>query len=249
VKLIYTLLILAAFANAQPPEPDDASKKKIVDEARVKALAYFKELPVFSATQLTRRNVDAKGTNQWKTLDTINEQVTVKGAKEERHVVAVNGKKVSSEPKDVPLTAADFGNLIVWTFDPKSEAEISWSQWDTLRGHRVHLLGYRVKKEHSQFTVGKGKNEVTAGYFGVVAVDAESGSILKVGLVATDIPAKFSTQNVSMELHYEFAKIGDHFYVLPLKAEAHAKEGKSSMWNEVEYRDFRKPGAESASSK
>jgi hypothetical protein len=236
---------------AQPPDPDEAGKKKIIDDARAKGLAYAKELPDFVCTQLTRRNIDPKGTSQWRKLDTVNEQLSfIKGAEEYR-VIAVNGKKLEAEhnrPSD-SLSSSEFTKLLTWTFDPKTEAELTWSQWDTLRGHRVHTLGFRVKADHSQYTIGKAKNPITVGYFGVINVDAESGAILKLGLVATDIPAKYPIQGVTVEFNYEFAKVGDHYFVLPLKADLHAKEGKSLTWNEVEYSNYRKPGSETASTK
>ena len=48
-------------------------------------------------------------------------------------------------------------------------------------------------------------------------------------------------------MNYEFAQIGDHYYVVPLRADLHSKEGKTMIWNEVEFHDYRKPGAEPAS--
>jgi hypothetical protein len=252
VKLFSCFIIIAAFAFAQPPDPDDAGKKKIIDDARAKGLAYAKELPEYVCTQLTRQNLDPKGTNQWKKLDTINEQLTFVNHTEDYRLVAVNGKpQGEGRHASDSITAAEFTRLLAITMDPKSQAEIAWSQWDTLRGHRVHSLGYRVAKEHSQLTIGKKGQQITVGYFGVINVDSESGSILKIGMVALDIPAKFPIHAYSEELNYEFAKIGDHYYVLPLKADIHTKEGKigSLTWNEVEYSNYRKPGAETASVK
>lgn len=261
-KKFYCLLALTAVAAfgqkdqpSGPPPPDDPMQKKIINDAIAKARLYTKELPDFVCNQVSRRSEDLKGTNQWKTLETVNQELTVIHGKEEYRMVAVNGKKVNADSSRPgwTLEADDFSRFLAWTVDPKSETEMSWSAWDALRGHRVHTLGFRVTKEHSQWTFQKGKGEpITLGYFGVINVDSETGAILKLGLIATDIPANYPANAVTMELNWEYAKVGDHYYLLPFKAEYHAKEGKTGKtltWNEVEYRDFHKPGSGAATAK
>jgi hypothetical protein len=232
-----------------PNPPDEAAQKKIIDDTIAKARAYEKDLPDFVCSQVTIRNADPKGMNQWKMLGSTNEELTFLHGKEEYRTVAINGKKVTSESSraGAELTSTDFATYLRWTFDPKSGAEISWSNWDALRGHRVHVLGFRVAKEHSQMTVGKGKSQISTGFFGVLNVDADSGAILKLGVVATDIPAIYPIQSVSLELNWDFAKVGERYYVLPYRADQHAKEGKKALvWNEIEFREYRKPGADPA---
>jgi hypothetical protein len=244
--LILTAALAAATAMAQPNPPDDATQKKIIADARAKALAYANELPDFVCRQVTRRNEDPKGTNQWRTMDTVNEQLTFVNHKEEYRTISVNGKKAGDRSNQI-LRSTDFIDPLLWIFDPKYKAEISWSSWDALRGHRVHVLGFRVTKENSPYVLKGPKNQqATIGFFGVVNVDSESGAILKVGIIATDIPTTFPVQGVANELNYEFAKIGDHYFVVPLKADLHSKEGKMLIWNEVEFHDFAKPPAQTA---
>jgi hypothetical protein len=241
-------ILLAGCVFAQPNPPDDAGQKKIIADATALALSYSKDLPDFVCRQVTRRNEDPKGLNRWRTIETINDQLSFIGHKEEYRALSINGKKVSSENRTPLMHSTEFADFLSWVFDPKAKAEITWSQWDALRGHRVHLLGFHVKQENSQYVLSRGKGQqATAGMFGVINVDSESGSILKLGVVATDLPANFPMQQVAIELNYEFAKIGDHYFLLPLRADLHSKEGKSMIWNEVEFHDYRKPGAEGSS--
>jgi hypothetical protein len=236
-------ILLGVIAVAQPPDPDDDTKKKIIEAARAKALAYAKELPDFTCRQVSRRNEDPKGTSQWRVLETINEQLTFINHKEEYRTIAINGKKAAGDNRPNGLMrSTEFADFLTWIFAPEAKADIAWSKWDALRGHRVHELGIRVVPANSKFTVNKGKGQqVTAGMFGLVDVDSESGSILRINFVATDIPANFAIQGVGYELDYEFAKLGDHYFMLPLKADLHSKEGKTLYWNEVEFHDYSKP--------
>lgn len=229
-----------------PPPLDDAQQKKLIEEIVAKARAYPKEIPDYACTQVTRRNEDQKGLNQWKTLETVNEQLTYSGGKPQYEMVHVNGKKVSSDASrpEWIMPVSDFNKFLEWTFDAKSQAAISWSNWDALRGHRVHLLGFKVDKEHSPWIIQKGKGEpVQTGFFGVIDVDAETGAVLKLALITTDLPKTYPIAAYSVELHWEYARIGDHWYLLPFRAEQHSKEGKTLTWNEIEFRDYHKPGA------
>ncbi len=238
--------LIACAAFAQPNPPDEETQKKIIAETAAKALSYSKELPDFICRQVTRRNEDPKGLNQWRTAETINEQLTFIKGREEYRTISINGKKTSGDQNRQSglIHSTELADYLNWIFDPKAKADITWSQWDTLRGHRVHVLGYRVKPENSQYVISRGKGQqFTAGIFGVVSVDSESGSILKVGLIATDVPATFPIQGSAIEANYEFAKIGDHYYNVPLKVDLHSKEGKMMIWNEVEFHDYRKPDA------
>ncbi len=259
MKIAWLILMAAAAAFAQrDPAPqglpplDDAQQKALIEATIAHARAYPKELPDYLCTQITRRNEDPKGTNQWRTLETVSEQLTFIGGKQQYEVLHVNGKR-AGENANRPawaMPASDFTKFLEWTFDPKSQAEISWSNWDALRGHRVHLLGFTVRKEHSPWTIQKGKGEpITTGYFGVINVDAETGAILKLGIISTDLPKTYPVSAVSIELHWEYAKIGDHWYLVPFRADVHTKEGKALTWNEVEFHDYRKPGATSATAK
>lgn len=131
MKLFCLLIFSAAAALAQrdqgpagPPPLDDAQQKKLIQDTIAHARAYARELPDFVCTQITRRNEDTKGVNQWRTLETVNEQLSFIGGKEQYEMIHVNGKKVSenaSRPSWV-MPMSDFTKFLDWTFDPKSQA-------------------------------------------------------------------------------------------------------------------------------
>jgi hypothetical protein len=246
--ILFAIPFLAATAAAQndlPLPPDDAAQKKVIADVIARALQYTKELPEFTCEVVTRRNLDPTGTRQhWKIVETVHEQLTFAGNKEDYKTLSSNGKKGGEGRPTAAVSASDFASLISWLFDPKSQAEMSWNNWDSVRGHRVHAINAKVKVDHSPFTVGKGKGQIPAGLQAMVYADSDTGSIMRIAAVASDIPAKYPIQSVSFDFYYDFAKIGDHYYLLPVKAETQTKEGaKLLTWNEVDFRDYRKPGA------
>jgi hypothetical protein len=234
----------AAVLHAQgdpPAPPSEEEQKQIVAEVRAHALAYEQSLPDFTCRRVTRHNADVKGLNQWKLLENYSELLTYVGHKEDYKLLAMNGKKSDSD-RDRPAGAGSVGEFIAILgniFDPKAEAQITWGNWESLRGHRVHVISCVLKSEKSQYTVGKGKGAVNAGIVGLIYADSETNSVLRMALAAADIPKKFPIQSVVTDWNFDYAKIGDKVYLLPLKADLHSKEDKSQVWNEVEFKDFR----------
>jgi hypothetical protein len=245
--MLVTTLAPAAGAQAGsladiPLPPDEATQKQIVADVKAKAFDFDKNLPDFACTQLSHHNLDAKGTNQWKTLDTVSEQLRFVHHIEEYTMMAQNGKKMSgSEKRAAGLSSVkDFSDMLHYVFDPKAKAEIAWAQWDSVRGHRVHKLLFLVQKDVSEFKVGKSKN-LQAGLAGFIYADSDTNAVLRLEMAATTIPKNYPIQGVAMDIIYDFTRMGDKIYLLPIKADFHEKHGKSIMWDEVEFKDFRQP--------
>jgi hypothetical protein len=238
VKLILLIaMIAAAWAQEGPAPLDEPEQKKLIEDVKAKALQYSKDLPNFACVQVTRKNVDPTGSSRhWKLTDTVHEELTYVGGKEE---YTQNGKK-SSDRQNGLLASSEFGEVISWIFDPKANSEFQWSKSDSLRGHRTYTIAYSVKQDNSQLAIGR-KSPFKAPFAGLIEVDADTALILKINLVAYGLPKNFPVSAYSKEFNYDFTKIGDHFYLLPLKADLQSKEGKALLWNEVEFREYHKP--------
>lgn len=234
---------LAALAQ----DPDAAEQAKIVADVRAKALEYARNGPNFICTQVNRHNVDASGTNtKWKLLDTIHERLTFTNAKDEYEVLSINGKRPGN-PERRPeglMAMSEMNEVLADIFDPKAKGTITWTKTDSLRGHRVNELAYKILKENSSMTIGK--KDLTVGLFGLLDADADTGAVLRIANVLTDIPKKYPQQAVSMDLNWDYMKLGNGVALVPIKADMHEKDGKSLVWNEIEFRDFQPGQAKTA---
>jgi hypothetical protein len=231
------MMLARAQEGAIPLE--EAEQKKLIGDVIAKARQYSKDLPNFACVQVTRKNVDPTGTSRhWKLTETIHEELVYQDGKEE---YTENGKKSGGENRPNGLIAAsEFAEVLNWIFDPKAKGEFQWSKSDSLRGHRTQTIAYSVKQENSELEVGK-KSPIKVPFAGLIEVDADTEQILKVNVVAYGMPKNFPVSASSREFHFDYTKIGDHFYLLPLKADLQSKEGKALLWNEVEFREYRKP--------
>jgi hypothetical protein len=232
-------MTMAARAQEGAIPLEDAEQKKLIGDVIAKARQYTKDLPNFACVQVTRKNVDPTGSSRhWKMTDTVHEELVYKGGKEE---YTENGKKSGGENRPNGLMAAsEFAEIINWIFDPKAQGLFQWSKTDSLRGHRTQTIAYSVTAENSQLMIGK-KSPFKAPFAGLIEVDADTEQILKINLVAYGLPKNVPISAFSKEYHFDFTKIGDHFYLLPLKADIQSKEGKALLWNEVEFREYRAP--------
>jgi hypothetical protein len=70
--------------------------------------------------------------------------------------------------------------------------------------------------------------------------------VMRIRMECDDIPSDFPIQQVSLDLNYDFTKISDQEFVLPLKADLRSREGRFLVWNEIEFHLYRKFGTESS---
>jgi len=236
------LLLSAAPQNDAPLPPDAAGQTQAINDIKAKALEFEKNLPDFVCTQVSHHSMDAKGFNQWKTLDTVSEQIRFVNHAAEYTLLAQNGKKAAGgekRPSGV-VSIEEFPRILHDIFDPTSKAEFAWTNWDSVRGHRVHILTFAVRKDNSPWRVGGAKG-IGSGFAGFLYADADTYAVLRIVMAANDIPPKYPIQAVSEDLNYDFARMGDKVYLFPLKGDFHEKAGLRQVWDEVEFKDFRKP--------
>ena len=100
-------------------------------------------------------------------------------------------------------------------------------------------------KSHSKWHVSYERRlDIVPGYNGLVYVDRDNFSVMRISLEAQDIPADFPVQQAGTTLDYDFAEISGQQYILPLRAVMRMRSGKFLSKNEVEFRMYRKFGAE-----
>jgi hypothetical protein len=233
---------------APAPGPPGEEQRKIIHQAREYALNYSKNLPNFICTQVTRRYYDPNGLEFWRQQDTLTARLSYFEQKEDYKLVLVNNRALAG---DTPyhsvggsISTGEFGSLMKEVFDPESDTDFRWERWGKLRGRVAHVYAYRVPQNRSKWTVNyEDKERITPGYHGLVYVDRDTGMVLRISLEA-DVPPTFPVQQVSDTLDYDLQPIGPQQYMLPLKAVIRSRSGRALTKNDVEFRLYRKFGAE-----
>ncbi|MDQ6698575.1 MAG: hypothetical protein M3Z36_00130 [Acidobacteriota bacterium] len=230
------------------PPPPYEEQLRILEEVREYALNYTKTLPDFICTQVTRRYIDPNGGEAWHLIDTISAKLTYFEQREKYQLMLVNNQ-VTDRPFDSvggATSTGEFGSLLRGVFEKRSDAEFHWERWTTLGGRRAHVYNYRVEQSNSEWGIDYEHREFTKpAYRGLVYVDKNTNMVLRLTLEAIDLPPAFPVQQAKTMLNYDYTKIGDREYLLPLLAEVRMRHDKYMIKNDVEFRLYRKFGTES----
>src|SRR6185295_16638564 len=144
-----------------------------------------------------------------------NEQLTFFEQKESYKVSSINDRfvNVSHEQLDGASSSGEFGSMLKEIFAPETQTTFEWERWATLRGRRMHVFSFRVAQSRSQYRIiDRRARQVTAGYKGLIYVDKENGSVMRIKLECENLPADFPIQEVSLDLNYGFEKLADTEY-------------------------------------
>lgn len=233
-------------APLPPPPPEE--QRKIIDQAREYALNYSKNLPNFICTQVTRRYIDPNGLEFWALQDTLTARLSYFEQKEDYQLVLVNNRALAGDKPYYSvggaISSGEFGSLMKEVFERGSETDFRWERWGKLRGRVAHVYAYRVPQNRSKWSIRyEEKDQVTPGYHGLIYVDRDTGMVLRVTLEA-DVPSSFPVQQVVQRLDYDLQPIGPQEYMLPLKAVIRSRAGRLLTKNDIEFRLYRKFGAE-----
>jgi hypothetical protein len=234
-----------------PPAPDSVEQGKIIEETREYVKNYTKNLPNFICVQVTRRDVDPTGTGTaWHREDTITTKLSYNEGREDYQVVLVNN---ATPPPGTTMdklggtnSMGEFGSMMRAIFDLASHATFEWDHWATLRGRTAYLFAYDVEQQYSQFRVTAEKvSGIVPAYRGKVYIDKDTKMVTEITQVPYNIPETFPVQDVQMSLDYDFTKIGDSEFLLPLKSVNSSKGIRNLSKNQIEFRLYRKFGTES----
>jgi hypothetical protein len=234
-----------------PPPPSSIEQQQILDEIKENALNYTDNLPNFICMQVTRRHIDPSGTETWSLYDTVQEELTFFDKKESYKVSMVNNRAVTNVDHTRlggATSSGEFGTMLKEIFEPSTHTEFDWERWATLRGKRMYVFSFRVQQPFSKYSIyhEESRRQIIAGYHGLIYADRDSKKIMRIKLECDSIPIDFPIQQVSLDLNYDFTKIGEQAFLLPLKSELRSRQGKFLNWNEVEFRLYRKYGTESS---
>ncbi|MEO7633735.1 MAG: hypothetical protein ABIU20_10085 [Blastocatellia bacterium] len=251
------LKTVEASAQAVAPEPSEEEKEKalaaafarlpLLEQARYYALEYADDLPDFSATQFVTRYAQKPGDKDWKQEDKLEIELTyrIKGG-EKYKLIKLDGKPstLKYENLDGSTSTGEFGSLLAAAFALQSKAEFKEVRKETFHNRQTLVYDFKVKKAFSanQIIDKSTFQTVTAAYQGTVWIDAETKRVLRIEQAAEGMPANFSITLAENAVEYDWVKIADQPYLLPVRAEVllGSDRDRSYSRNVIEFRSYRK---------
>jgi hypothetical protein len=240
-----------------PPPPSSEEQAAIITEVREYALNYSKSLPNYLCTEVMRRK--AAGTPgsrygggsasepSYQTMDTLTIRLSYYEQKEDYKLILINNAPTTQDYRTVggATSTGEFGSLLRQIFEPGTEARFEWDHWGLLRGRRVMAFAYHVEQSRSQWEIEyEHKDHIIPAYSGLVEVDQDTHVVMRVTLVAENIPPSFPVRRAETKLDYDYQDISGHEFLLPLKSETLMTSDGILNKNETEFRFYRKYSAE-----
>jgi hypothetical protein len=236
------------------PPPDSIEQGKIIDAAREYAMNYTKQLPNYLCLEVVRRAYDTNlsdspGNESWLGSDTVVMRLSYYEQKEDYKVVMVNDRATvgdkSMDKLDGVTSSGEFGSMMKEIFAPESEARFEWDHWGKLRGRKMYVFAYDIDQPHSQYRITWEKtDEIVPAYRGLVYIDVDTKMIMRITQNPYDIPRTFPVRGAEEILDYDFQKIGDSEFLLPLKVKLTSRTIKYLSKNDIEFRLYQKFSAD-----
>lgn len=245
--------------------PDEAEGLALLERARRETREATAAMPDFVVKQLITRAVGLGQTKNWRTLDHLTVAVSYRESQggEQYKLLAVNGipaagrdaqERGSYEQENGATSTGEFVTTLKELFADESQAKFTAVDTDTLRDHRAIVYEYEVKLPNSKQTLiykaGRGAEPQVArvGYRGRAWIDRETARVLRLEIVSTDIPAGFPITAATNTVDYDWVKIAEREYLLPVRAEVELtslQDGRVyQAHNEIRFRNYQKYGAE-----
>ena len=233
-----------ALAQTDPSStPDPKEQKVVLADATVHVLQHESSLPDFVCTQTTRR-FESVSANNWEPIDVIVERLTYFDHREVYKVLTLNGQSanITHDRLNGASSSGEFGSLTKAIFLPETETEFEWNDWSMLRGKTMQVYAYRVRALQSKYHIAVPEKSLdfVAAYHGFIFIDNQDHIVYRVTLHADGIPLNFPIQDVEISLDYDYTRIGDANYLLPLQFELSSSEGHRLVKNHVDYGNYQK---------
>jgi hypothetical protein len=238
-----------------PDPPDSIEQAKVLEAAREYALDYEKQLPNFICDEITRRYEDPLHTGvrglqdpDWRPVDTITIKLTYFEHQEKYEVQMVNNSSVVNGSLDKlggAVSTGEFGSAMRSIFEPRSAARIEWDKWATLRGRRMYVFAFDIDQPHSQYSITwERSNRIVPAFRGKIYVDRETNMVFRIVEAPYGIPSTYPVQAVSTIIDFDFQKIGDSEYLVPMNVVVTSATSRHLSKNEKHFSNYRRFGAE-----
>jgi len=250
-------ILLSLPLRAADCSPTVAERQEILNAITNRARQYANSLPDFLATRVITRWVEpAETAQQWRKLDTIEQQLAYYQHVETYRGTRVNGRPVKSAALPGLSSGGEFGAVFEDIFNEKSLADFKWRSCSIIRGVPVYIFDYRETKmleklsiggaDGSSSSAGAGSANVRAEvpYHGRIYADRHDERVMRITVIA-EVPHGFPMRSVQREVDYAWTLVGGGQYVLPRKVEIRSRVGDAIMRNEMQFVLYRKFDADS----
>ncbi len=208
--------------------PSEKDSLEVLEKTRKNTLDATEEMPDFTVKQIVGRSIAYAGTNNWKPTDTLIIGVNYSLNKGENYkVLSVNGTPVNAEGGNNyaglggATSGGEFVEDLAKIFRAESKTEFKLIDTDVIRSYRTLIYEYEIALENNKGGVGYKDyiwDTVATGEKGKIWIDRDNFRVLRIESQDTNIPTNFAVKAVSKIIDYDWTKISEQKYLLPISS-------------------------------
>ena len=240
----------APSADAPPAAVIGFEDDPIIRKAREAAQEYSSALPDFFCRQVTTRYQTDGSKNGWQAVDVVTADLSYQDGRETYKNIKIGSKPVNTDMGDIPGTRStgEFASILEDLFAPDTAATFRKSGQSKLRGRSTDTYKFEVKRENSHWRIIAAAQIYYPAIRGTVWIDRETARVLRLEMEGRNMPPLFPFDKVESATDYDLVRLSSpQQYLMPVNAEVLSCEQGSShcLRNRIEFRNYRKFGAES----
>lgn len=246
----YSTPSTSSASAAAAPDFIPIQEDPIIVKAKEAAAAFVGVLPNFFCRQLTTRYESDRPKDGWQAIDTISADLAYENGHESYTNIKVGNKEQKGSMEDVggSWSTGEFASLLDDLFDPGTAATFRKSGQDTIGGRSAVTFKFDVTREHSHWRVIMAAQLYYPAFRGTVWIDRETSRVLRLEMESRNMPLLFPLAKVEEAVDYDFVRLATpQPFLLPTVSEVLSCQQGSSHCsrNRIEFRNYRKFGAES----
>jgi len=201
-------------ANAGPDWPDRLQR------IRSHILQFIATLPNFVADESVERYVSTPAAPNWKQVDTIKSEITVKGKGVSRDHIVFNDSPWNKAYRQLPgfKWTDGFGSQLAFLFDENCPTAFEPEGQITEGNKTLSVIRYSSPPDGCEFYW----EEYQAFYpakTGRILLDEREENVIRLETNSEGFPEAFPMSASQKQVSWDFVKIGDAVHLLPVSAE------------------------------
>jgi hypothetical protein len=228
------------------PVQDDPT----ITKAREAAFAYSETLPNYLVQQITTRYQSDRPKEGWTAQDIVTADLTYQDGRESYKNIKVGNKSVNKSMEEIPggaRSTGEFSTMLEQLFE-NGAARFRPAGQETIHNRPAYRYNFEITRELSRWRIETTSQLYYPAMKGSVWIDKETSRVLRIEQQGKPMPALFPFDTIESTADYDFIRLGTSGpYLLPVEAEVLMCQRGTSICsrNKIEFRNYRKFGAES----
>jgi len=225
--------------------PAPVAPHSLFDLERVRQvnLEYLSKLPNFVADEIARRYWSDGTGKPWRLYDTVEDEVSLKGSQLDHQNIRQNGKpfhRPFNQLGRMLWGGAGFAVELRALVDLKCPTNIDFGGTGMAGGSELLVYLFRSPAQGCFGTYTGGSRVYNPARTGRILVDAARGNVVRFEEEAAGFPENFGYERVTEKQSWDYVKIGDATYLLPVSFEFVARRSDGSAGRvSVDYKNHR----------